>query len=108
MEDLAQEIIVGVVAGLIVEILASDIRREWELGWERDYEAGGVSYQNPDEGSVEVLNNKAIRQILTRSKMTNPSRTLLEGFEDFDTILILAGLAKFLRSNQRVGVKEEY
>jgi hypothetical protein len=73
MEDLAQEIITGVVVGVIVNVITPNVISEWEQGWERDCEAGGVSYREADEGTVkdtvEVLNEKAIRQLLTRSSL---------------------------------------
>jgi hypothetical protein len=49
MENLAHEIITGIVVGVIVDVVTPDVRSEWEEGWRRDCEAGGISYQEPDE-----------------------------------------------------------
>ncbi len=73
MEGIGHDIAIAVGSGVFVEVVAPDLRRGWEQGWERDREAGGISYREPDEGTVlntvEVLHEKAVRQLLTRTSL---------------------------------------
>lgn len=52
MEDFALEIAKEVAKEVMVKITVNVIKssaHEWEEGWKRDYEAGGFSYQEPEE-----------------------------------------------------------
>jgi len=49
MEDFVKEIIKEVVVSLTAKAITPVVSREWEEGWDRDYKAGGLSYQELKE-----------------------------------------------------------